>query len=313
MRLRLLLLALPALVGIPCASASAQTRLNPPSHYCAFSGVERLAEDLYIFPPDSDAINALKLLMDQVGLAPNFALNAANVPNAVAMVDGSTRRILYSQEFMLNVEATSPEGWVSRAILAHEIGHHLQGHTLEAQGRAENELQADYYAGFVLHGMGASLAQTRAAIEQYANEFATATHPSRSARLAAITNGWTAARQLRRRPPNGPARPDTVPQRPVEEDTTTVPGTVPGTARYVSRAVFPADPNSYFITSNNDIVGQSPMGQVMLVGKKVPPTLPGFAWMYWTPYGSYGVDVNGRIWGWYPNGVTYQVGYITNP
>ncbi|NNF57843.1 MAG: hypothetical protein HKN04_06340, partial [Rhodothermaceae bacterium] len=81
---------------------------------------------------------------------------------------------------------------------------------------------------------------------------------------------------------------------------------------YVARAVFPSDPNAYFITAADEIIGVVPeTGQAVLVGTRVPPTYPGFAWMYQTPHVTYGVTPDGRILSRDPMGNTFQVGYIT--
>jgi hypothetical protein len=81
----------------------------------------------------------------------------------------------------------------------------------------------------------------------------------------------------------------------------------------VLRAVFPQDPYSYYVTSTDDIVGVTPQNQVVPVGRKTPPTMPDFVWMYSTGYVSYGVDSQGKIWSRHPNGMPFQVGYVTNP
>ena len=82
---------------------------------------------------------------------------------------------------------------------------------------------------------------------------------------------------------------------------------------YISKCVFYGDPNSYYVTSNNEIVGVNIYRQTVLVGRKIPPTVEGFAWMYSTPAVTYGVDANGVIWNRYTNGVPFMVGYVTNP
>ncbi len=87
----------------------------------------------------------------------------------------------------------------------------------------------------------------------------------------------------------------------------------PASPRYVMRAVFYGDPASYFVTDSNDIVGVDPSGIMLTVGRRTPPTVIGFAWMYQTPYITYGVDPQGRIWNRLPNGQPVQIGYIMSP
>lgn len=299
------------------SSVLSQQKLVLPSNYCEYAG-ETLPGEIYTFEADEDAREGLRLLLARTGLEQNFSLDAANVPNAVAVIINGKRRILYNQEFMLNVKAATKDDWASRTVLAHEVGHHLQGHTLEATARPRNELEADRYAGFLLHGMGATLAQARLAVERYTSDFASETHPPKSARLAAVTNGWNASRELTRRAPStaapaGAAVAQTpIPETPVPR--TAAPATpLPAAPTYLYRAVFPADPRPYYVTTTSDIVVQLPTGQVSLVGKQISSALPQFAWTYWTPYGSYGVDAGGKIWSQHPSGMPFQVGYITKP
>lgn len=85
----------------------------------------------------------------------------------------------------------SNNSWSSISILAHEIGHHLQGHTLSNSGsRPPIELEADKFSGFVLAKMGASLEDAQSAILHLVSDNASHSHPGRSARLDAIAFGF---------------------------------------------------------------------------------------------------------------------------
>src|SRR6185312_2225684 len=80
-------------------------------------------------------------------------------------------------------------------ILAHEIGHHLDGHT-EAGLKScpAIELEADQFAGFVLGKMGATLQQSQLAMYYISTIASSKTHPGRYDRLAAIEKGWNKAK-----------------------------------------------------------------------------------------------------------------------
>lgn len=65
------------------------------------------------------------------------------------------------------------------------------------------ELEADKYSGFVLYNMGAALSDAKAAMSLISNPSGSVTHPPRSARLTAITNGWLEARDIKK--PSGDA------------------------------------------------------------------------------------------------------------
>lgn len=161
---------------------------------CNYSGEISPVEDLYGFASDTDADDAMKLIMKYTGLPSNFTIKAANVPNAAAILYEDKRFILYNQYFMVRIKDETKTDWAALSILAHEIGHHLSGHTLDNQGsRPDKELEADRFAGFILYKMGATMEQARSAMDALASETGTPTHPPKSARLAATTNGWLEA------------------------------------------------------------------------------------------------------------------------
>jgi hypothetical protein len=260
--------------------------------------------------------------MQHTGLETNFVIRAANVANAVAAIQGEQRLILYNQQFMMRVRDRTGSDWSQISILAHELGHHLQGHTLQPGGsRPPIELEADKYSGFILHRMGATLAQAQAAMQLIANDQGSTTHPGKQARLAAITNGWLKARDLAGQTTN-PGSPNPSPAPQPSQSPAPVgpngPGPAPGPtsgSNFVARVVFPAEAAiAYFVTTGNDIVAINPQTQQpVLVGRRIPPTLPGFAWMYQTAQITYGVLPDGRVMNRNQFGVMFQVGYVTNP
>jgi len=163
---------------------------------CTYTG-EITDEGIYGFRSDKEATEAIERIMRYTGLPANFKIQASNVPNAAAIIQGNRRYILYNQYFMERIKDITRTDWSALSIMAHEIGHHLSGHTLDNEGsRPSKELEADRFSGFVLYKMGASIEQSRAAMRAIASEKASSTHPSKSARLAAITNGWMSAREL---------------------------------------------------------------------------------------------------------------------
>jgi hypothetical protein len=111
---------------------------------------------------------------------------------------------------MRDVRQRTGNEWGPASIMAHEVGHHLNGHTLDQIGsRPDKELEADYFSGFVLRRLGAELEDATRAMNLLGSPQGTTTHPGKADRVAAITNGWTAAgRALGSRPaqrvPNEP-------------------------------------------------------------------------------------------------------------
>ncbi|WP_139921167.1 membrane-binding protein [Hymenobacter sp. DG01] len=141
--------------------------------------------------------DVLREITDVVGLKPRFELRATTeVQNAAAVVYGGKRYLLYNPQFVAAVNRAGRTDWAGISILAHEMGHHLNGHTLRAGGsNPADELEADEFSGFVLRKMGASLAQAQAGMAVVSDDEASPTHPGRRTRLTAIGEGWQRANQ----------------------------------------------------------------------------------------------------------------------
>jgi hypothetical protein len=159
------------------------------SNTCSFYG-EKTPYSVYTFTSDKKALTALKLITDASGISQNFTLLAADIPNAAAVIMYNKRYILYNQTFIYNISQRI-NYWASLSILAHEVGHHLNGHSLIPGGsRPSLELEADMFSGFILGRLGADLEQAQSAINNVAPINNSNSHPGRSARLAAVANGW---------------------------------------------------------------------------------------------------------------------------
>jgi hypothetical protein len=214
-------------IVVPCISpkkAQGQQLLQfDRSRACSFYG-EKIVDDVYTFSSSAEAQAVMKRITDHVGLPANFVVMAANVPNAMAVIRGTQRIIAYSEVFINSINQRTGDYWASWTILAHEVGHHLAGHTLDSAGsRPPIELEADQFAGFVSGRMGASLSQATIAFQQMP-ESGGATHPPRSARLEAATVGW-------RRATSEPARPQPAPPTEQSPPPPVVSGTAEGHLR----------------------------------------------------------------------------------
>jgi len=161
--------------------------------YCSYYG-EVINEDVYMFTSNDQAIDIVTKIMSAQSLPQNFDIRSANVPNAVARLKGSKRLILYSNVFMDKIEKRGESYWPSVTILAHEIGHHLAGHTLDPSlMKPEHELEADKFSGNAVARLGASLDEAKIAIKLLPSGIKSKSHPPKSARLEAITTGWKTA------------------------------------------------------------------------------------------------------------------------
>jgi hypothetical protein len=101
---------------------------------------------------------------------------------------------LYNPNFINQLDRASGNRWASISVLAHEVGHHLEGHTETGQGSNPTiELEADEFSGYALRKMGASLSDAQSAMQLIASQRASSTHPGKHNRLEAIEDGWALA------------------------------------------------------------------------------------------------------------------------
>jgi len=170
-----------------------------PSFVCSFFGTDVGSNvkngTINSFASNTQAIQAVDRILFPTGLKRNFIIEESiEVANACAVNIGDKRYILYNKEFMKMVDNSTKTDWASISILAHEIGHHLNGHTLDNTGsRPNKELEADDFSGFVLYKLGASLQDAQKAISTLVSEEGSSTHPGKFARLTAIQKGWSRA------------------------------------------------------------------------------------------------------------------------
>ncbi|RYY90886.1 MAG: hypothetical protein EOO15_00765 [Chitinophagaceae bacterium] len=162
--------------------------------------------------PSRDAADAIRNILRPIGLAPNFVLVPCdNIENAAAVtLDDGFRYIVYDRRFMDAIANRAQTNWSYTAILAHEVGHHLQGHTTTSSSslaaRRRQELEADEFSGFVLQKMGATLVQAQAAMQALPEpeDETRSDHPARWRRLAAIKEGYDRARGIEPATPSTP-------------------------------------------------------------------------------------------------------------
>jgi hypothetical protein len=164
-----------------------------------FNPVETVQRTIPGHPPGRYTTrDIISEIMATVGLKPKFEIvSSAKVPNAAAVIMNGKRYVLYNAQFVAAVSNAVKTDWAGISILAHEIGHHLNGHTLDRGGsNPGDELEADEFSGFVLRKMGASVEEAVSAMRLISDEEGSSTHPGRSPRLAAITKGWNDANAL---------------------------------------------------------------------------------------------------------------------
>ena len=158
------------------------------------------------FTTDVEAEDAVNKILSVIGASQKPVLQAcSNINNAVAAVYKGQRYILYDRDFMNSLTAGSNKYWSNMFILAHEVGHHINGHSLDIilyandvidpkslEERRKQELEADEFAGFVLAKLGASLSQTSKVLSnlpRISNENSS-THPSKYKRISSVKVGY---------------------------------------------------------------------------------------------------------------------------
>lgn len=167
------------------------------------------------FSSNQEAQKALDKIVNVTGITKRFALyQCSGINNCEAITFRGIRYIFYDQNFMKAI-TTSAGSWTNLSILAHEVGHHVNAHTLDwlaisrgeipnitLEEKRQQEIEADEFSGFVLAKLGATLIQAQAAIKLVADEGddTYSTHPSRSKRLSAIERGYNQAKGITTNP-----------------------------------------------------------------------------------------------------------------
>lgn len=153
------------------------------------------------FASERAADSALDDILNVIGASKRFVLQeCSNINNAVALTMNGVRYIMYDPEFMTSL--SYGDEWSNKFILAHEVGHHINGHTVDVlaanssnkvslSSRRIEELESDEFAGFVLGRLGASLSDALSGVQSLSDkDDSYSTHPRRSKRIAAIKKGF---------------------------------------------------------------------------------------------------------------------------
>jgi len=158
------------------------------------------------FSTEKEANEALDKILNVIGASKNFTLVPCDdISNALAVTFKGERFILFDGAFMRKLNQLT-NNWSSLFILAHEVGHHINGHTrdfllatvLDDQSlgdRRKEELEADEFASFIVSKLGASYSQIEETIDLIASNESDlySTHPNYEKRIAAVKKGFDRA------------------------------------------------------------------------------------------------------------------------
>ncbi len=127
-------------------------------------------------------------------------ISCDNVPNAAAAVseamEGDKRVIAYNDVFISQINNRVSKA-IAYFIFAHELGHHINGHTLydfntlSREQKLKNELEADLFAGMMMARLKFTEAEACMAInEKVKSIFDGDSHPGKDKRLAKVKEGF---------------------------------------------------------------------------------------------------------------------------
>jgi tetratricopeptide (TPR) repeat protein len=164
---------------------------------------------------DNYADEALNSILNTIGASKRFILKeCSGVKNATAASYKGVRYIFYNSDFMRKVVERTND-WSNVSILAHEVGHHINGHTMQIalystdtnpqttlKENRKQELEADEFSGFVLAQLGASKEQAQQVMKLISSDFddSQSSHPAKSKRLDAIANGYDKGLAMKGKP-----------------------------------------------------------------------------------------------------------------
>lgn len=125
--------------------------------------------------------------------------------NCSATVKNGVEYILYNPDYLGKIKklnfssAEMPEDeldWAVVGVLAHEVGHHFNGH-LKNPSLSDHlkELEADYQAGYILYLLGATDFLQASACLRNVPEESSITHPGRRDRILEFSKGWEEAKR----------------------------------------------------------------------------------------------------------------------
>jgi len=186
-----------------------------------FVQAQRVNQCGIIIPPKSaqsdfssvyEAKEYVNSMLDSINWKQNFTLREQNgINNAYATIISNKRYIVYDNNFLENLDDYAGTRWASVSVLAHEMGHHYRNHVVDSRGSTPpKELEADYFSGYVMEKLGATLEEAKAAMNRIASPQASSTHPAKADRLNSIERGWNYAKGLTGTTP--PVNPPPAPQ-----------------------------------------------------------------------------------------------------
>ncbi len=241
---------------------------------------------------EQQAKSAVYRIVRYSGLQPNFIVreNTA-VPTAIAFIKARKRCIEYNPAVIAGIVDSARTDWSAVSILAHEIAHHLLGHTLDPGRRHPgDELACDLWSGFILNAMGATLEESLSAMRVSGHALDTLRHPQKEARLEAIRQGWAD----RDRIAHGE---DIVPMPPLQDLRWSI--------------TFEGDGNTYYVNAAAEVVWFNELSDPIVLGALEESTMKAYQYTIRWNTELLHVDGRGSIWSTSAHGMITPVGRMS--
>ena len=134
-----------------CSISEAELTYNTANCLSGYSGIKL----------ESENQKSIDNILNTIGIAnANFVTKSCkDIYNAFAYYDSynKIRYIAVDENFIYNLNPKNYQ-WTSVFVLAHEIAHHLNGHTITGiksdNERRQRELDCDKFAGFAIRKLG---------------------------------------------------------------------------------------------------------------------------------------------------------------
>ncbi len=151
-------------------------------------------ERILITEPKEETKDLMEQIFEYSGLYTEIKTYGINTNDiGISLILDGKRYILLNEKLLNSLQKSDKNYWPTLSVIAHEIGHHLVGHTLYNEISKSNyvyqdwekEWIADFFSGYILSKMGASLGEAISGIKKmipedyYRNKPGKATHPDR--------------------------------------------------------------------------------------------------------------------------------------
>lgn len=132
----------------------------------------------------------VQLIKKQIGFTGDiFVYIASKENNCFATILEGRRVLIADHSFLNKVNKVSSTQWAAISIISHEVGHHIAGFNRN-KSSSDDELDADYWCGFVLEKLGADKSASTKCMMKFGSEEDSNSHPNKYTRARMIEKGW---------------------------------------------------------------------------------------------------------------------------